>query len=100
MTHTVGQRRHTRKLFRKGFRQTGAIRMKNYLTTYKVGDHVDVVVDGSQHKVPWLIFLILGHALQILPWKNRKGFQRQSQSYRCHHEQIGRKQDYCQENSR
>ena len=47
MTHTIGQRRHTRKLFRKGFRQNGAIRMKNYLTTYKVGDYVDVVVDGS-----------------------------------------------------
>ena len=24
--------------------------MKNYLTSYKVGDYVDVVVDGSQHK--------------------------------------------------
>jgi len=47
MTHTYGQRRNTRKLFRKGFKLAGAIRMKNYLTTYKVGDYVDVVVDGS-----------------------------------------------------
>lgn len=47
MTHTKGFRRNTRKLFRRGFRQHGAIRMKNYLTSYKIGDHVDVVVDGS-----------------------------------------------------
>ena len=24
--------------------------MTNYLTTYKVGDYVDIKVDGSQHK--------------------------------------------------
>lgn len=47
MTHTKGVRRATRKIFSRGFRQHGAIRMKNYLTTYRIGDYVDVVVDGS-----------------------------------------------------
>ena len=47
MTHTSGQRRNTRKVFARGFKNHGAIRMRNYLTCYKVGDYVDIVVDGS-----------------------------------------------------
>jgi large subunit ribosomal protein L21e len=37
-------------MFSQPFRYGGAIRMKNYLTVFKVGDFVDVKVDASQHK--------------------------------------------------
>jgi large subunit ribosomal protein L21e len=50
MTHCYGYRRKTRNKFRKGFKQAGAIHISKTLTNYKVGDIVDVVVDGSQHK--------------------------------------------------
>ena len=46
MTHSYGYKRRTRHKFQKGFRSHGAIRMSKNLTTYKVGDIVDVVVDG------------------------------------------------------
>src|ERR1700688_469871 len=50
MTHSYGYKRRTRHKFQKGFRNHGAIRMSKNLTTYKVGDIVDVVVDGAVHK--------------------------------------------------
>ena len=50
MTHSYGQRHKTRHKFRQGFRQVGAIHISRTLTPYKVGDYVDVVVDGSIHK--------------------------------------------------
>ncbi len=50
MTHSYGYKRRTRHKFQKGFRSHGAIRMSKNLTTYKVGDIVDVVVDGAVHK--------------------------------------------------
>ena len=50
MTHCYGYRRKTRNKFRKGFKQAGAIHIAKTLTAYKVGDIVDIVVDGSQHK--------------------------------------------------
>uniref|UniRef100_A0A0K8WBF3 60S ribosomal protein L21 n=1 Tax=Bactrocera latifrons TaxID=174628 RepID=A0A0K8WBF3_BACLA len=50
MTHSYGYRRKTRHLFKKGFRQVGAIHIAKTLTTYKTGDIVDIAVDGSIHK--------------------------------------------------
>ena len=50
MTHCYGYRRKTRFKFRKGFRQHGAIHISRTLTTYKVGDIVDIIVDGAIHK--------------------------------------------------
>lgn len=50
MTHSYGQRRRTRHKFRKGFKQAGSIHISRTLTPYRVGDYVDVVVDGSIHK--------------------------------------------------
>ena len=50
MTHCYGQRRSTRHKFRKGFKQHGAIHISRTLTTYKIGDIVDIIVDGSIHK--------------------------------------------------
>ena len=50
MTHCYGYRRKTRNKFSKGFRQRGAIHISKTLASYKIGDLVDVKVDGSQHK--------------------------------------------------
>ena len=50
MTHSHGYRSGTRMKFKKGFRQHGSIRIKNYLRTFKKGSYVDIVVDGAVHK--------------------------------------------------
>ena len=50
MTHCYGYRRKTRQKFSKGFRNHGTIHISKTLTAYKVGDIVDVVVDGAIHK--------------------------------------------------
>jgi large subunit ribosomal protein L21e len=47
MTHSYGYRAMTRKKFARPFRGHGAIKMHKHLTTYKIGDYVDVLVDGS-----------------------------------------------------
>jgi len=46
----LGYRQRTRRKFKKGFRQNGAIRMTNYLTKFRKGDIVDIVVDSAIHK--------------------------------------------------
>ncbi len=50
MPHSFGFRAGTRKKFQQAFRRKGAIRMRNYLRVYHVGDYVDIKVDPSQHK--------------------------------------------------
>lgn len=50
MTHSYGYKRKTRHKFRKGFKQHGAIHIAKSLTSYRIGDIVDVVVDGAIHK--------------------------------------------------
>lgn len=50
MTHSYGYKRKTRYKFKKGFRQHGSIHISNTLTTFKIGDIVDIKVDGAIHK--------------------------------------------------
>jgi large subunit ribosomal protein L21e len=50
MTHTTGLNRGTRAKFSKPFRGRGAIKMSKYLTTYKMGEIVDVKADGAHQK--------------------------------------------------
>ncbi len=50
MPHSFGYRARTRHMFARAFRQTGMTNMSTYLKTYKVGDYVDVKVNGSIHK--------------------------------------------------
>ena len=50
MSHSAGYRSGTRKKFAKAFRRHGAVRMGNYLTTFRVGNYVDIKVDGAIHK--------------------------------------------------
>src|SRR5689334_14102381 len=50
MPHAYGYRSGTRSKFTKGFRQHGAIRISKVLTSYRIGDYVDILVDGAIHK--------------------------------------------------
>jgi large subunit ribosomal protein L21e len=45
-----GTRRNTRDLFAKGFGNKGLPNMTTYMTTYKLGDYVDIVCNGAIHK--------------------------------------------------
>lgn len=50
MPHSFGYRARTRKVFAKAFKKHGAAPLSTNLTSYKKGDYVDIVVDGSVHK--------------------------------------------------
>ncbi|EOY09569.1 Translation protein SH3-like family protein, putative [Theobroma cacao] len=41
----------TRDLFARPFREKGYIPLSTYLRTYKIGDYVDIKVNGAVHKV-------------------------------------------------
>ena len=57
MTHSYGYRRHTRHKFSQGFRRKGAIRIAKTLTTYRIGDNVDIIVNGAIHKgMPYRLY--------------------------------------------
>ncbi|XP_011020930.1 PREDICTED: 60S ribosomal protein L21-1 [Populus euphratica] len=45
-----GLRSRTRDLFARPFRKKGYIPLTTYLRTYKVGDYVDIKVNGAVHK--------------------------------------------------
>ncbi|GFR42248.1 hypothetical protein Agub_g3142 [Astrephomene gubernaculifera] len=45
-----GLRARTRHMFARGFRQKGFIPLSTYLRTYKLGDFVDIKVNGAIHK--------------------------------------------------
>ncbi len=46
-----GLRARTRHMFARGFRQKGFIPLTTYLRNYKLGDYVDIIVNGAIHKV-------------------------------------------------
>mmetsp|Transcript_10337 Transcript_10337/g.14488 ORF Transcript_10337/g.14488 Transcript_10337/m.14488 type:complete len:159 (+) Transcript_10337:98-574(+) len=50
MPHSYGYRAGTRHKFSKAFKKRGAIRISQQLTNFRIGDYVDVIVDGSIHK--------------------------------------------------
>merc|ERR1739845_220215 len=45
-----GFKHGTRNKFTKPFRTNGGIKMANYLTTHKIGEYVDILVDSAIHK--------------------------------------------------
>ncbi len=49
-TKVKGYRAGTRSKFSKPFRRRGAIRMTKYLQRHRIGDIVDIVVDGAIHR--------------------------------------------------
>ncbi len=50
MPHSFGKRARTRDLFSKPDGKKGTIALNKYLTVYKVGQYVDIKVDGGVHK--------------------------------------------------
>ena len=50
MPHSFGYRARTRGKFSKAFGQRGAIGISKVLTSFRIGDYVDIVVDGAVHK--------------------------------------------------
>jgi len=50
MPHSYGIRARTRYMFSRKFRDKGSIRLSTYLKTYKVGDIVDIKVNGAVQK--------------------------------------------------
>ena len=50
MVHSFGVRARTRDLFSRPYRRHGPASLQRYFVTYKVGDYVDVIADGSVHK--------------------------------------------------
>lgn len=50
MPHSFGKRARTRNLFAQPFRRHGPVSLSKYMTTYKVGEIVDVKGNGSIHK--------------------------------------------------
>lgn len=51
MVGTNGLRSGTRHMFARGFRKHGYIPLTTYLRNFKVGDYVDIKVNGAVHKV-------------------------------------------------
>lgn len=47
---TTGYRARTRAMFARPFRQKGMIKLSTYMTTYKLGDYVDVKCNPAQVK--------------------------------------------------
>ena len=50
MVHSFGTRARTRDLFSRPFKKHGATPFQRYFVTYRVGDYVDIIADGSVHK--------------------------------------------------
>ena len=50
MPHSFGYRARTRHTFSQPFRKHGMPSLTKYLTTYKLGDHVDIKVNGAIDK--------------------------------------------------
>ena len=50
MVHSFGVRARTRDLFSKPYKKHGATPFQRYFVSYRNGDYVDIIVDGSIHK--------------------------------------------------
>lgn len=50
MPHSFGFRARTRNKFSKAARTKGVASVSRYLTSYKLGDYVDIKVDSAHHK--------------------------------------------------
>ena len=50
MVHSHGKRARTRDLFSKPYKRHGAVPFQKYFMSYRMGDYVDIITDGSIHK--------------------------------------------------
>ena len=82
MVHSFGVRARTRDLFSRPYKKHGATPFSRYFVTYKVGDYVDVIADGSIHKgMPHKyyhgktgrVFNVNAHAIGVIVNKKHNG---------------------------
>ena len=75
MPHCFGLRARTRDLFSKKFRKHGTIPLSKYLTSYRKGDYVDILADGSiqrgmphkfYHGKTGRVFNVTKHAVGVI----------------------------------
>ena len=75
MPHCFGLRARTRDLFSKAFRKHGTIPLSKYLISYRKGDYVDIIADGSiqrgmphkfYHGKTGRVFNVTTHALGVI----------------------------------
>ena len=75
MPHCFGQRARTRDLFSAPFRRHGITPMNRLLTSYRKGDYIDVIADGSvqkgmphkyYHGKTGVVFDVTKHALGVV----------------------------------
>merc|ERR1712070_685809 len=85
----MGVRARTRDLFAKPYKKHGATPFSRYFVVYKVGDYVDVIVDGSIHKgMPHKfyhgktgrVFNVTSHAIGVVVNKTVNGSDPQENS--------------------
>ncbi|KAH7097799.1 60S ribosomal protein L21 [Auriculariales sp. MPI-PUGE-AT-0066] len=50
MPHSFGYRARTRDMFKRGFKETGPIKMSTYLINFNVGDIVDIKANAAQQR--------------------------------------------------
>lgn len=50
MPHSFGYRARTRDMFKRGFKQSGYVKLSTYMKTYRVGDIVDIKANAAEQK--------------------------------------------------
>ncbi|KAK4149110.1 ribosomal protein L21e-domain-containing protein [Chaetomidium leptoderma] len=103
MGHPAGLRAGTRYAFARSFREKGMIRLSTYLKQYKVGDIVDIKVNGAvqkgmAHKVyhgkTGVIYNVTKSAVGIIIYKKVKHrFIEKRLNIRIEHVQPSRSRD-------
>ena len=82
MPHCFGQRARTRDLFSRPFRKHGITPMNKVMLSYRKGDYVDVIADGSVQKgMPFkfyhgktgIIFDVTKHSVGVVVNKSVNG---------------------------
>ena len=75
MPHCFGLRARTRDLFSKSWRKHGTIPLSKYLISYRKGDYVDIIADGSiqrgmphkfYHGKTGRVFNVTTHAIGVI----------------------------------
>ena len=75
MVHSHGKRARTRQLFSRPFKKHGATPFQRYFTSYRMGDYVDVLGDGSvQRGLPYKyyhgktgrVFNVTAHSVGVI----------------------------------
>ena len=75
MVHSHGKRARTRDLFARPFKKHGATPFQRYFVSYRLGDYVDIIADGSvQRGMPYKyyhgktgrVFNVTAHSVGVI----------------------------------